>query len=96
MVVACASVGITYGTRSRTAITKLTRVRNLALVHLNLSLTMLLEIVQALTAKYQNRPVMNERASRNAHHANIPDPSSAEAGSSNGPGTLAQADADGS
>jgi len=56
---------------------------------------MLLEIINLLTAKHKNCPVMNKSASRSARHANSSD-QLPEAGSSNGPGTLAQADADGS
>jgi hypothetical protein len=54
---------------------------------------MWLEIVSILTAEYNSRPVINKSASRKARHANSPD-QSLEAGSSHGPGTLAQADAD--
>jgi hypothetical protein len=58
-------------------------------------LTTWLEIVQALMTKYKDRPVIEGRVSRSARYTNLPN-QLAEAGSSSGPGTLAQADIDGS
>jgi len=54
-------------------------------------LTMSLEIISILTAQHNSRPVMNKPVSRRACHTHSPG-QSPKAGSSNGPGTLGQAD----